>query len=286
MEVNNSNIIVSVIIPVYNVEKYISEAIESVLNQSLIDIEVILIDDGSTDNSLLICEQFLQKESRIKLLKQKNSGVSNARNNGLNLAIGKYVFFMDSDDKIDSGFLKTSYEIGESQDLDIVVIRENCCRPLPNVSALPTWAQLLKHDFLKKYSDVRFPDNIQPCEDGLFSHQLLALTTKIGANPQGIYHYRQHENQNHKTIKEGVDKVLFQIPQWFVIIDQFYKKYNLYKSHSLHLALFMEHEPYQTRYHSMGLDSNQKEFLFDLIKDFLQKNSIPFLKNEDKKLKK
>ena len=102
MEVNNSNIIVSVIIPVYNVEKYISEAIESVLNQSLIDIEVILIDDGSTDNSLLICEQFLQKESRIKLLKQKNSGVSNARNNGLNLAIGKYVFFMDSDDTIDS----------------------------------------------------------------------------------------------------------------------------------------------------------------------------------------
>ena len=112
---------------------------------------------------------------------------------------------------------------------------------------------------------------------------MLALTTKIGANPQGIYHYRQHENQNHKTIKEGVDKVLFQIPQWFVIIDQFYKKYNLYKSHSLHLALFMEHEPYQTRYHSMGLDSNQKEFLFDLIKEFLQKNSIPFLKNEDKK---
>lgn len=283
MKVANLNILVSVVIPVYNVEKFISEAIESVLAQSIENIEIILVDDGSTDQSLMICKQFLQKDSRVKLLRQENSGVSSARNNGLGEAKGEYVFFMDSDDTIDSDFLKDTYEIAKNQDLDIVIIGEYCCRRLPNVSALPTWAQLLKHDFLMKHPDIRFPNNIQPCEDGLFSHQLLALTTRIGANPAGIYHYRQHENQNHKTNNSNVNKVFLQIPDWFQILDDFYKKYDLYKSHSLHLALFMEHEPYQFRYLSMGLDSNQKRFLHELIKTFAQKNILPFLSIDDKK---
>lgn len=283
MNIANSNILVSVIIPVYNAEKFIEETIGSVLSQSLKNIEIILVDDGSTDNSLKICEQFLQKDLRIKLLRQENSGVSNARNNGLELANGEYIFFMDSDDTIDSEFLSGSYEIAKKLDLDIVIIGEYFCRWLPNVSALPTMAQFLKHDFLMKYPDVRFPANIQPCEDGLFSHQLLALTTKIGINPAGIYHYRKHENQNHKTNNNSVDKVLLMIPTWFEILDDFYKRYNLYDSHSLHLAFFMEHEPFQLRYLSMPLNEDQKKYLHKFIKMYLRKNILPFLSNEDKK---
>lgn len=283
MKIANSNILISVIIPVYNVENFIEETIESVLLQSLKNIEIILVDDGSIDKSLMICEQFSQNDSRIKLLRQKNSGVSNARNNGLELAEGEYVFFMDSDDTIDSEFLKSSYEVAKTGNFDIVIIGEYCCSWLPNVTALPTWAQLLKHDFLIKHSDVRFPANIQPCEDGLFSHQLLALTKRIGTNPAGVYHYRKHENQNHKTNNDSVDKVLLKIPKWFEILDDFYKRNNLYYSHSLHLAFFMEHEPFQLRYLSMPLNEEQKEYLHTIIKTFVLKNILPCLISADEK---
>lgn len=282
MKITNSNVLVSVVMPVYNSEKFISEAIESVLNQSLKEIELILVNDGSTDKSAVFCEQFSQNNEKVRFLEQKNAGVSNARNNGLKLAKGEYVFFMDCDDTIDSEFLNTSYEVAKKQDLDIVIIGEDCCKRLPNVYALPTMAQLLKHDFLLKHSDIRFPENIQPCEDGLFSHQLLALTTRIGGNPNGLYHYRHHENQNHKSINNGVGKVLEQIPRWFEILEGFYKKNNLHNSHALHLALFMEHEPLQLRYLSMPLDADQKKYLHKLIKEFTQKNVLPFLKDEDK----
>jgi len=283
MKITNSDILVSVIVPIYNAERYISETIESILNQSLKNIEIILVNDGSTDSSLIICEQYLQKDSRIKFVNQNNSGVSIARNNGLKLANGEYVFFMDSDDTIDSNFLNTSYNVAKKQDFDIVVVGEYCCQRLPNAFALPTWGQFLRHDFLKQHSDIRFPENIQPCEDGLFSNQLLALTKNIGANPAGVYNYRHHEEQNHKKNNDNVEKVLAQIPSWFKILENFYKKHNLFESHALHLALFMEHEPLQLRYLSMALNENQKTHLHELIKGFMQKNVLPFLKDEDKK---
>lgn len=278
----NSNILVSVVIPIYNVEKFLSEAIESVLSQSLYEIEIVLVDDGSTDNSLLICEDYVNKDSRIKLLQQINSGVSIARNRGLELALGEYIFFMDADDTIDADFLKSSYNIAKQQDFDIVVIGEHCCKRLPNVSALPTWGQFLRHDFLKKHSKIRFPENIQPCEDGLFSHQLLALTKNIGKNPDGIYNYRHHDNQNHKKNNDAVQKVLLQIPIWLEILEKFYNKHNLFESHALHLALFMEHEPLELRYFSMPLNMTQKKYLHTLIRDFMQKSVVPFLEKEDK----
>lgn len=283
MDVNSSNVLVSIIIPVYNVEKFISETIESVLNQSFKAIEIILVDDGSKDSSLLICEKYLQIDSRIKVLKQNNSGVSIARNNGLKIASGAYIFFMDSDDTLDSEFIATSYEIAKKNDSDIVVVGAYYCKRMPHVSALPTCAQFIKHLFLVKYHDIRFPKNIQPCEDGLFSHQLLALTNSISENPFGIYYYREHENQNHIKINENSGALLEKIPFWFKILEDFYDKYNLYGSHALHLALFLEHEPFELRYISMPLDSNQKDYLHNLIKDFYKKNIEPFLNKNDKK---
>lgn len=93
---------VSIIIPVYNVEKYIRRCVESVLNQSLRNIEVILVDDGSTDNSGLICDEYAAVDNRIKVIHSLNRGVSSARNKGLELAKGEYVGFVDSDDIVSS----------------------------------------------------------------------------------------------------------------------------------------------------------------------------------------
>ena len=89
---------ISVIVPVYNVEKYLSECIDSILAQTFRNFELILIDDGSKDKSGEICDGYALKESRIKVIHKENAGVSEARNSGLEMAIGEYITFNDSDD--------------------------------------------------------------------------------------------------------------------------------------------------------------------------------------------
>ncbi len=96
------NIKVSVIIPVYNVEKYLRQCLDSVINQTLKDIEIICVNDGSTDNSLKILEEYASKDNRIKIINKENGGLSSARNAGLAASEGKYIHFLDSDDYIDS----------------------------------------------------------------------------------------------------------------------------------------------------------------------------------------
>lgn len=281
MSTDKNHISVSIIIPVYNAGKFLAETIKSVLNQSLDNFELILVNDGSTDNSESICEEYERLDNRIKYFYQTNAGVSIARNNGLLHANGEYIFFMDSDDTLDSEFFKTSYEIAKKENRDILIIGESFCKRMPHVTALPTWAQMLRFDFLKKYPKIRFPEHIQPCEDGLFSHQLLALTTNIGVNPDGIYHYRHHEDQNHLKINENSGKVIKQIPTWFEILNKFYTENNLFKTDSFHLALFVEHEPFEFRYLEMSLNQEQKETLHNLIKIFMLK-IMPNLSLEEK----
>lgn len=274
------SVCVSIIIPIYNSDEFLDDTIRSIVRQNYPDWELILVDDGSTDDSVAICEKYTTNE-KIQLIKQQNSGVSVARNRGLSLAKGKWIYFLDSDDTIDKDFLITSVEIAKKENSDIVVVGNYFKRRFPNVFALPTCAMFIKHSFLKQYPEIRFPEGIQPCEDGLFSHQLLALTNKIGFNPKGIYHYRKHNNQNHQTINANPQKVLNQIPLWLNILENFYKKYDLFKQKSLHLALFIQHEPFGQRYLKMPLSELQKEFLFQLIKSFINKNATPFLKKRD-----
>lgn len=283
MNTEDNNIFVSVIIPVYNVEKFLVEAIESVLQQSLHNFELILINDGSTDKSPEICLDYQNKDTRIIYFSQINSGVSIARNLGLIKARGEYIFFLDSDDTIDSEFLATSYQTAKNQNSDIVIVGEYFYKRMPHVMALPTCAQFIKTEFVRRYSDIKFPENIQPGEDGIFSHQLLALTKNISLNSKGNYHYRKHENQNHVRINENVEKVLGTIPKWFEILEEFYIKYSLFQSHALHLALFIEHEPFEFRYIAMPLDGDQKIYLRSIIKEFMDKNVFPYLKNKEKK---
>lgn len=110
----------SVIIPVYNVEKYIYECIKSVVEQSIKEIEIIVVDDGSQDNSIKIVEKFIDK--RIKILKKDNGGLSSARNEGLKVATGEYVIFVDSDDYLkDNTVLEEMYRIAKESKSDIVV---------------------------------------------------------------------------------------------------------------------------------------------------------------------
>ena len=119
----NQNIKVSVILPVYNVESCLEECMDTLQKQSLKEIEIICVDDGSTDNSLAILEERAKQDERIRVLKQENSGAAAARNHGFAYATGEYVLFLDSDDFFKKDMLKKSYEAAKEQQTDIVIFR-------------------------------------------------------------------------------------------------------------------------------------------------------------------
>lgn len=117
----NNNIKISVIMPIYNVAAYLDRAISSVLNQTFTDFELILVNDGSRDSSKEICEKYVELDSRVKLINQENSGAHIARNNGMKEASGKYFAFFDSDDYVENSMLSDLYEIAEKYESDLVV---------------------------------------------------------------------------------------------------------------------------------------------------------------------
>ena len=117
--------LVSVIVPVYNSAKYLVECLDSILNQTLTEIEVICIDDGSTDESLRILERYASCDSRVHILKQENKGAGAARNLGLAVAKGKYLSFLDSDDLFYPNMLKHAYLNAEKYSSDIVIFSYN-----------------------------------------------------------------------------------------------------------------------------------------------------------------
>ena len=118
-----SNVKVSVIVPVYNVEKYLKDCLDSVVNQTLEDIEIICVNDGSTDNSLAILEDYAEKDSRIKIITQENKGLGGARNTGLYHANGEYISFIDSDDWIEPNTFEELYNMSKDFDLDMLMFQ-------------------------------------------------------------------------------------------------------------------------------------------------------------------
>lgn len=116
------NTLVSIIIPVYNKEQYLSQTLDSVINQNFDSMEIILINDGSKDNSVNICKEYAEKCDKIVFVDQENSGASASRNNGLNIARGKYILIVDADDEIAPGMIEKMVTIAEENSLDLV-----CC---------------------------------------------------------------------------------------------------------------------------------------------------------------
>jgi glycosyltransferase involved in cell wall biosynthesis len=119
---DNNNILVSIIVPVYNVEKYINTCLHSIANQTFADYEVLLIDDGSTDNSGSICDDFCNLHNKFRAIHQDNMGLYGARNTGLKLAKGRYISFIDSDDYVHPSFLEILYSALLSGDYDFSMV--------------------------------------------------------------------------------------------------------------------------------------------------------------------
>ena len=121
MSENSRIALISVIVPVYNVENYLDECIQSIVKQTFRDMEIILVDDGSTDSSGMLCDKWAKKDERIKVIHKQNGGLSSARNSGIDVAQGKYIIFVDSDDYwIGTDSLAHLYDTAEKFDADVV----------------------------------------------------------------------------------------------------------------------------------------------------------------------
>lgn len=112
--------LISVILPIYNVDKYLKQCLDSILNQTYKNLEIILVDDGSKDNSGKICDKYSKKDNRIKVIHKRNGGVSSARNTGLHVATGEYISFIDPDDFVEPYFIEKMHALMVENDCDIV----------------------------------------------------------------------------------------------------------------------------------------------------------------------
>ena len=146
-ECENSNIKFSIIVPVYNVEKFLRESLDSIVAQTLKDFEVICVNDGSTDNSLEILNEYANNDSRIKVISQENQGQGVARNNAIDIAQGEYLLFVDPDDFIESNTLEVLYNKFHETDVDIIQFDYATCKEDGTHKRVETFKKRLKKYF-------------------------------------------------------------------------------------------------------------------------------------------
>ena len=234
---------VSVIVPVYNTEKYLHRCIDSILAQTFTDFEVLLIDDGSKDGSGKICDEYSAKDSRIRVFHKENGGVSSARNLGLRNAQGEWIIFIDSDDWISESMLHDMHEKATSEKSDIVycdlktVFNEHAkvlhiakydskkVNMLNNFikSTFGTVVGMLVKRSMYESNQVRFPIGAKFCEDFYVAVRLMLFSEKIFYIPTAYYCYnRQNEaSASYSFSSEHSDSV-----RWVFMdtIDLFQKK--------------------------------------------------------------
>ena len=211
---NLKNPIVSIVVPCYNVGEYLTDCLDSLINQTFKDIEIVCVNDGSTDKTLQILDDYAKKDLRIKIITQENKGLSGARNTGVNNSSGSYITFVDSDDWVSENYIEKLYDGITGNNADIAastIVRwrkkyqkyrvhyteEKVYKTLEdkvNVCAIPkccyVWNKLYKAELVKKYS---FTEGVY-YEDMLWTPNILKEANKLVTVPDTIYYYRVNKN--------------------------------------------------------------------------------------------
>lgn len=218
----NIKTLISIIMPVYNSEKYLKDAIESVLAQTYHNFELILIDDGSSDGSSSICDQYAKKDDRIQVIHKNNAGVCSARNQGMDIAKGDYVCFIDNDDIYDKQYLETMVAILSEQLFDIV----KCGRR--NIRITPELVETKKTDFSFKESRSYTIDEF------VQDYYEIKKTGCFNSIWNGIYSVSFLKNNNirfNESVKHGNEDLIFNYtaleyePRIFLVKDVLYTHY-------------------------------------------------------------
>lgn len=214
--------LVSIIVPVYNVKEYLPKCLDTIINQTYKNIEIILVDDGSTDDSGSICDEYAGKDERIKVIHKDNGGVSTARNCGLRVAQGKYIGFIDSDDTVDKEYIEVlvnSYSKGNIE-LSLCNIRDiypdrisekrevttqlsgkfyDDYHKLINLLRVPV-VKLYRADVLKEYA-LFFREDVNSAEDQIFNFQYYRFVKLYYYNDIALYNYHHRFNNSLSQIR-------------------------------------------------------------------------------------
>ena len=278
----------SIIVPVYNSSKYINRCIDSVIGQKYADIEVVIIDDGSQDNSLAICKDIASKDSRVKVFSQPNCGASSARNSGLDISTGEYVMFVDSDDWIEPDMIDGMMNVfRDNPEVQIVQTRvpadmKNqlgnqflCCNEAIRCLLEGSWwgpyCKLIRRDLI---GDTRFPEKTIS-EDYLFNYLLFNKANYIQYLDTCYYHRTDRPDSLSKiqlskrkfdefyNVKEVRDRVSIDYPQYKLLAD----------SHLAGTCLKLLFLIFENRAEKQYTD--EMELVLDCIRD----NYYSFLKN-------
>ena len=241
---------ISVIIPVYNVEDYLRECLDSICNQTFDDIEIICVNDGSTDSSPEILNEYARKDSRVKIISQNNQGLAASRNNGYALAQGKYIYFIDSDDYLQEDALEKLYNNAISNDSDMVLFKFQKVDDFKNVhkrgvafridnilgdvdydnltftyrdvkkqvmnSAFSACLKLYKKEFIDTL-DFTFPVGLN-FEDVPVHVMVMIEAERISFVPESLYNYRSNPNSILNSTANGFDifKVIYMVEDYLV----------------------------------------------------------------------
>ena len=292
---------ISIIIPIYNSEQYIYDCISSIISQSFKDLEVILIDDGSTDKSFDLCQEFVKKDKRIKLFHKSNGGVSSARNLGIEKASGEWFFFSDSDDLLMPNALQTMYyaTVGKKHDFymfgfekiqenggklissipikEKTITRDDSLQEMFKASDYPyqgfLWCKLFKREIINK-NHLLFDTNVAFNEDRLFIVDYLChIENPVFYTTKPVYQYIERESSAMISIKTGYNK------KFATDFDAFCKIIRILKKNSINKtiinmakdgAIYSYTLNHELMISNRLLDNNiHKQMSLDLIKNGL-----------------
>ena len=290
-----ANPLISIIIPVYNVEAYLRQCLDSILMQEMTDWEAILVDDGSPDGSGAICDEYAAGDPRIKVFHKANGGVSSARNLGLEVAKGEWIVFVDSDDKIEKGFLEIEdvsadiiqkgYDnidadgnlLGKhdivsnvefNKEIDILYM-------FVNYRNNALWDKLISRGII---GDLRFNEKVKIGEDFLFFLSLIPKVKKYVFSPQGKYLYRRLPNSAMSQINKDVAnrlKVIEENVENIIACNQILNNNSLIFS-----LLFQGYFPYYFFYRDILTNTQNEQYQY-IISKFSFKN-IKYLNTTNK----
>ena len=309
---------ISVVVPVYNVDKFLSRCLDSILAQSLKEIEIICINDGSTDDSYKILKKYARQDKRIIVINQKNQGLSAARNNGIKVAKGDYISFIDSDDYIDADFLKKLYTAATSNNADIAVgeivwhkpqgdnvllsfRKQKVARTMENIFNLCdmpklnyVWNKIYKKELLLD-NDLFFPEGYR-FEDMLWTPHVLEKCKKAVFVPYVVYHYCFNDNSITNSVYDSKkDEVKYAVKHLFDFIHEnfvqydsitvnLFEKINLFqikKSDYWKRYYFLNIPIFNINYERMNMKSKTPQKINIKIFSFI---SLSYINKKDKKI--
>lgn len=280
---------ISIIVPVYNAEKYLKKCINSITNQTYSNLEIILINDGSTDNSGNMCDEFAKKDERIVVIHKKNEGLSATRNVGIERATGKFIGFVDSDDYIEKDMYETLYKEITTYDADISSISISMVKKNgQKISGTNTKErnvyegeeiikELLLHKTLKNYScdklyklellkSTRYIVGVA-YEDVPFMFEIMSKAKKVVYYDVIKYYYVKHKNSlSAVTSEKNVNDYIDAIINRFVLTEKEYKNLNIYNLYAI--ANTTIHAYYKVMLSSKSIENHRPKL--DFLKEKCQ----------------